>query len=137
MTSVKRNHLMTTLAQCSHRKITVLSPVYQLLTIQVLTLLKYLLKEYLHFSKVRLDPCKACGPDNIPTRFLKEKAAELAPSFTLLYQASINQGRVPNELKKAKVVPVYKKGGRSLVSNYRPISPTCVLCKTLNIIIYL
>jgi len=82
-----------------------------------------------------LDPCKACGPDNIPTRFLKETAAELAPSLTLLYQASINQGIVPSEWKKAKVVPVYKKGGRSLVSNYRPISLTCVLCKTLEHII--
>ena len=62
-----------------------------------------------------LDPCKACGPDNIPTRFIKETVAKLAPSLTLLYQASINQGRVPNEWKKAKVAPVYKKGGRSLV----------------------
>ena len=78
-----------------------------------------------------LNPCKMCGPDTIPTRFLKETAVELAPSLTLLYQASINQGRVPNEWKKAQVVPVYKKGGRSLVSNYRPILLTCVLCKTL------
>ena len=79
----------------------------------------------------RLDPCRACGPDNIPTRFIKETVFHLAPSLTLLYQASVKQGKVPNEWKKAKVVPVYMKGGRSLVSNYRPISPTSVFCKTM------
>ena len=82
-----------------------------------------------------LDSFKACGPDNIPTRFIKETAIDLAPSLTLVYQASVKQGRVPNDWKKAKVVPVYKKGGRSLVSNYRPISLTSILCKTLEHII--
>ena len=38
-----------------------------------------------------LDPCKACGPDNIPTQFLKETAAELAPSLTLLKHQLIRE----------------------------------------------
>ena len=51
-------------------------------------------------------------------------AMELAPCLTLLYQASSNQGIVPLDWKKAFVVPVYKKGDRSLPENFRPISPT-------------
>jgi len=31
-------------------------------------------------------------------------------------------GAVPNALKLAKVVPVYKKGDKKLLSNYCPIS---------------
>ena len=54
-----------------------------------------------------LDPQKATGPDKIPTRFLKLFSMELAPCLTLLYQASLNQGIVPADWKKAFVVPVY------------------------------
>ena len=78
-------------------------------------------------------PTLACLKSNKQSLTFIQLVAELAPSLTLLYQASINQGRVPNEWKEAKVVPVYKKGGRSLVSNYKPISLTCALCKTLDI----
>ena len=44
-----------------------------------------------------LDPQKATGPDKIPTRFLKMFAMEIAPCLTLLYQASLNQGMVPDD----------------------------------------
>ena len=37
----------------------------------------------------------ASGPDGIPTMLLKETAEQIAPAVTLLFQASINQGRVP------------------------------------------
>ena len=53
-------------------------------------------------------------------------AMEIAPCLTLLYQALLNQGMVPDDWKKAFVVLVYKKGDRSLPENYRPISLTCV-----------
>ena len=33
--------------------------------------------------------------------------------------------------RKANVTPKYKKGDKSLASNYRPISQTCILCKVL------
>jgi hypothetical protein len=37
-----------------------------------------------------LDPYKATGPDQIPTKFLKDYAEELSPSLALIFQASLN-----------------------------------------------
>ncbi|VDI42580.1 Hypothetical predicted protein [Mytilus galloprovincialis] len=46
---------------------------------------------------------KAAGPDEIPTRLLKELAPYLAETFTTFFQASINQGTIPPEWKEAFV----------------------------------
>ena len=53
-----------------------------------------------------------------------------------IYQASLNQGRVPADWKHAWVIPVFKKGARNSPSNYRPISITSIACKTLEHIIH-
>ena len=81
-----------------------------------------------------LNPHKATGPDEIPTRTLKEAAAELSPAVTLLFQASLQQN-TPSHWLKVNVVPAFKKGDRSKAENYRPISLTSVLCKLLEHII--
>ena len=78
----------------------------------------------------------ASGPDDIPTKLLKETAVEISPAVTLLLQASIQQGRVPSQWKKANIVPLFKKGSRSSPANYRPISLTSVLCKLCEHIIH-
>ena len=83
-----------------------------------------------------LKPNKACGPDNIPSRLLKELSNELSPIFTILFQASINQGRVPKDWKLANVSPLFKKGDKSDPGNYRPVSLTSITCKILEHIIY-
>ena len=44
-----------------------------------------------------LNPHKATGSDNIPTRLLKNLANQLAPVFTILFQASLNQNTVPTD----------------------------------------
>ena len=48
-----------------------------------------------------LNPHKAEGPDHILTKFLKEFAAELSPAMTLIFQASLQQGKVPDDWKQA------------------------------------
>ena len=55
-----------------------------------------------------LHPQKATGLDEIPSRFLKEFASDLTPMLTLLFQASLKQGTIPEDWKKALVVPVFK-----------------------------
>ena len=53
-----------------------------------------------------LDAHKAPGPDNIPPRLLKDTADLMAPLLTLIFQASL---LVPDDWKKANVVPCHKK----------------------------
>ena len=82
-----------------------------------------------------LDPFKAPGPDGIPSKLLKETSANIAPLLTLIYRASLKQGKLPNDWKRAFVAPIFKKGSRTNPSNYRPISLTCICCKLLEHII--
>ena len=79
---------------------------------------------------------KASGPDDIPARLLKELNNELSPIFTILFQASVNQGKVPKDWKLANVTPLFKKGDKSDPGNYRPVSLTSITCKILEHIIY-
>ena len=54
------------------------------------------------------------------------KAAANVPGFnevlTQVINASFEDGIFPDQLKLAKVVPIYKGGAKTDVSNYRPIS---------------
>ena len=78
---------------------------------------------------------KATGPDEIPGKLLKLCAEDLVDSFTFLFQASLDQGTIPDDWKKAKIVPVFKKGDKGKAENYRPISLTSIICKMLEHII--
>ena len=78
---------------------------------------------------------KATGPDAIPARLLKEAADQLAPILTSIYRASLQQATVPEEWKKANIVPIFKKGDHSAASNYRPVSLTSIASKVMEHII--
>jgi len=56
--------------------------------------------------------------------------------MTLLFQASLDQGRIPSEWSEALVTPIFKKGERNKASNYRPVSLTSITCKCLEHIIF-
>ena len=93
---------------------------------------------YLHFSHddifqvlSSLNPNKACGPDGIPGIFLKGCAQSLSSSLEYLFNLSFTTGKVPLAWKKAHVAPVFKKGNKNLIENYRPISLLCIVSKCL------
>ena len=70
----------------------------------------------------QLNTKKSPGHDGIPTRLLKEAAAELAPSLAVLYNLSFQTGDIPQDWKDATVSPIHKKGAKTSPTNYRPIS---------------
>ena len=48
----------------------------------------------------------------------------------------MQQCTLPADWKEANVVPLFKKGDRSIASNYRPVSLTCICSKLLEHIVY-
>ena len=83
-----------------------------------------------------LDTTKACGPDLIPARLLKEGAAEISPSLTKIFNLSLCSGTLPQDWLSAHIVPVHKKNDKSDPSNYRPISLTSIVVKTLERLVH-
>ena len=78
---------------------------------------------------LHLDPNKAPGPDKIHGKILKKCAKSLALPLHILFRTSYYTCRIPNEWKLANVVPIYKKGSKNSVENYRPISLTSIIMK--------
>ena len=78
----------------------------------------------------KINSNKACGPDAIHGRILKNCAVSLAYPLSLLFKLSYNTGSVPREWKLAHVVPIHKKGSKENIENYRPISLTSLVMKT-------
>ena len=72
---------------------------------------------------------KAQGPDGMHGKILKKCAVGLSYPLSLLFSVSYNTGQLPMEWKLANVVPIHKKGSKSDVENYRPISLTCLVSK--------
>jgi len=48
----------------------------------------------------------------------------------------LDTGQVPTDWKQANIVPIFKKGDRSLPANYRPVSLTSITCKVLEHVIH-
>ena len=70
-----------------------------------------------------LDITKASGPDKINPRLR-------------LFNISVTSCQIPAIWNLAHVIPIFKKGDRSRVSNYRPVSLLSVVCKCLKRIIF-
>ena len=83
-----------------------------------------------------INPHKATGPDNIPGQLLKEVAQEVTPILSLIFSASLHQGKIPDEWKEATLPPLFKKGDRGKASNYRPVSLTSITCKIMEHILH-
>ena len=70
----------------------------------------------------KLDNKKSLENDKIQKKFLKYVGDIISPFFAEIFNNHITLGKFPQELKKAKIVPIYKNGSHSLTTNYCPIS---------------
>ena len=84
----------------------------------------------------KIDEKKATGLDKIPNKLLKMAASIVAPSLTDVFTKSILTGIYPTEWKLARVTPIFKKGSKSDINNYRPISVIPVVSKVLEKLVY-
>ncbi|VDI02538.1 Hypothetical predicted protein, partial [Mytilus galloprovincialis] len=83
-----------------------------------------------------LNGSKSMGPDNIHPLIVKSMANTFSKPLTLIFQKSIDTGKIPKEWKDARVTPLFKNKGSKLdAGNYRPVSLTSIVCKTLEKVI--
>ena len=72
---------------------------------------------------------KAPGVDELSSRLMLHFPDEILAPVCMLFEKSLREGRVPEDWRRANVVPIYKAGDRAKAKNYRPVSLTCQLCK--------
>ena len=69
-----------------------------------------------------LDQSKAVGPDLVHNKLIVKAVDIISGPLAFLFNRSITESKFPCLWKTAHVTPIYKKGDRSLCTNYRPIS---------------
>jgi hypothetical protein len=73
--------------------------------------------------------------NNISSNLMKASIQNTAVPLTHIINLSLATGVVPQNMKIAKVIPIFKSGDRTLFTNYRPISILPVYSKILERII--
>ena len=81
-------------------------------------------------------PGKAAGHDRIPISIIKQSIQIIADPLAHIINLSISHGIVPDQMKIARVIPLFKAGDRSLFTNYRPISILPSFSKFLEKVVY-
>ena len=84
----------------------------------------------------QLNISKASGPNGIPTKILQMISNIVCTPLSKIFNISVLTGTHPEKLKLVNAIPVFKKGSRLLVSNYRPISLLSNLNKVFEKIVY-
>ena len=79
---------------------------------------------------------KSAGHDNIGNYIVKRIAKEISIPLTIICNLSLREGVVPDELKIAKVIPIYKKENPECFSNYRPVSVLPCFSKILERLVF-
>jgi len=55
-----------------------------------------------------LNPHRATGPHSIFSHFLRDMAHPLVPALAFVFQASLDQGQIPDDWRTAHVTHIYK-----------------------------
>lgn len=76
------------------------------------------------------------GWDNFSVKALKAGLPQLLNPLLHVTNLSLQQGIFPQELKKARVIPLFKGGDKMLCTNYRPISVLPAVSKLYERLMY-
>ena len=74
-------------------------------------------------------------PSSLNKLALKQTMKEVATPLAHIVNLSLSHGIFPNDMKLAKIVPIFKNGNTKLFNNYRPISMLPAFSKILEKIV--
>ena len=83
-----------------------------------------------------INPDKAAGSDGISGRMLLLCDESIILPLHLIFTNIMSSSVYPDAWKLANITPIFKKGNKQLVSNYRPISLLPICGKILEKIIF-
>ena len=96
-----------------------------------------LINEHVTLTTIdKLENKTSCGHDGISNKLLKCLKHELSKSLTLIINQMLTTGIFPESLKLSKITPIYKKGDRVFLENYRPISLLPTISKIFERVIH-
>ena len=73
---------------------------------------------------------------DIPILLIKQTTHIISPYLSKLYNHYMTEGIFPDILKLGKITPIFKKGNRELIENYRPVSTLPIFGKIFEKIIH-
>ena len=82
-----------------------------------------------HTTFLEFESSVNAGPDSIPQFFISSCWDSLKHVILFLFNISLSTGCFPSQWKLAHLVPIFKKGDKNNVENYRPISILSFLSK--------
>lgn len=84
----------------------------------------------------KLKSSKSVGTDKIPSFIIKGCSSVLVPALTYLFNFSLSSSVFPELWKYALIVPIFKKGSRLNVGDYRPISLLNSFSKIFEMVVF-
>ena len=66
-------------------------------------------------------PKTSTGYDGLSMKLLKQIIYSIASPLEYIVNLSLQNGKCPDMLKIAKVIPIHKKDDKTQINNYRPI----------------
>ena len=87
-------------------------------------------------SLARLQGKLTAGPDQIPSFLLRDCRSVFVKPLTIIFNLCLETSTFPERWKLSKIRPVFKKGDKTLISNYRPITIISNFSKVFEHLLY-
>ncbi len=74
------------------------------------------------------DETKAIGPDEVSGHILKNRRQQIIDPVYDIIKCSVESGNLPQQWKRADVIPIYMSGSKEQPLNYRLVPLTSIVC---------